>query len=227
MAAQLPLPLTVRSALGREDFIVAAPNEAAVGFVDSWPGWSADLAALHGPSGSGKSHLVAVWQERSAAQVIACSDLDEDAIAALSPLAPVAIEDVDQTPPSLERDTALFSLIERAQLGVRIILTGREPPQAWATALPDLASRFQAMLAFPLWAPDDTLLTALARKLFTDRQLEVADPVIMRMISSLERSPAAIRDFVARADAKALASHRPVTLALVRELLEEDDGSVS
>ena len=223
MPSQLPLPLTLRSALGREDFIVAAPNRAVVGFVDSWPHWSADVVAWHGPSGSGKSHLIAVWQERSGAQTIRCADLDEDAIAALDPLMPVAVEDVDQATPGLERDTALFSLLERGQLGARIVLTGRDAPAAWPTVLPDLASRFQAMLAFPLWAPDDTLLTALARKLFTDRQLEVADPVVMRMISSLERSPAAIRDFVERADAKALAERRPVSLALVRELLEEDD----
>jgi hypothetical protein len=39
------------------------------------------------------------------------------------------------------------------------------------------------------------------------------------MIVSLERSPSAIRDFVARADARALAEKRAVTTALIRELL--------
>ena len=40
------------------------------------------------------------------------------------------------------------------------------------------------------------------------------------MILSLERTPAAIRAFVAAADAKALAEGRPVNLSLVRELIE-------
>jgi len=87
--------------------------------------------------------------------------------------------------------------------------------------LPDLASRFSALLALPLWAPDDALLAGIARKLFTDRQLIVPDAVISRMLLSLERSPAAIRDFVDRADAKALAEARPINLALIRELLSE------
>jgi chromosomal replication initiation ATPase DnaA len=63
------------------------------------------------------------------------------------------------------------------------------------------------------------LLAALARKLFADRQLQVPEAVIAQMIVSLERSPAAIRDFVSRADARALAEKRAVTTALIRDLL--------
>jgi hypothetical protein len=37
----------------------------------------------------------------------------------------------------------------------------------------------------------------------------------------LERSPAAIRDFVVRADERALAEKRPITTALIRELIGE------
>ncbi|MBA2588327.1 MAG: hypothetical protein H0U98_06845, partial [Alphaproteobacteria bacterium] len=36
----------------------------------------------------------------------------------------------------------------------------------------------------------------------------------------LERSPGAIRDFVAQADAAALTAKRPVNLSLIRDLLE-------
>ena len=115
-------------------------------------------------------------------------------------------------------DDALFALFQHPG---PLLLTGREPPAAWKAQLPDLASRFGSLLAFPLWAPDDALLTALTRKLFTDRQLAVPDPVIMRILRSVERSPAAVRDFVARADARALAEKRPVTAALVADLLEE------
>jgi hypothetical protein len=39
------------------------------------------------------------------------------------------------------------------------------------------------------------------------------------MIASLERSPAAIREFVERLDREALAQKRSLTAALVRELL--------
>ena len=225
MPSQLPLPLVLRPAQARGDFIVAPANQAAVAFIDAWPEWPANVAALHGPSGSGKSHLIAVWQERSRAQCLKCAELCEDEIAGLDPDRPVAVEDVDMVPASPERDEALFALLERAQLGAHIVLTGRQPPQAWPFNLPDLGSRFASLLAFPLWEPDDALLEALTRKLFTDRQLDVSDSVVMRMIRSLERSPAAIRDFIAEADARALAEKRAVSLGLIRELLARREAS--
>jgi chromosomal replication initiation ATPase DnaA len=127
----------------------------------------------------------------------------------------IVIDNVDLADP-VERDSALFSLLNR---GEAMLLVGREPPSDWPVLLPDLASRFRALLTFSLWAPDDTLLGALARKLFSDRQLRVPDSVIDRMIVSLERSPASIRDFVHRLDQEALAQKRAISLALLRELL--------
>jgi chromosomal replication initiation ATPase DnaA len=215
VTAQLPLPLPAAPALGRADFIVAPANAQAVAFIDSFPRWPAPAAALYGPSGSGKSHLVHAWAQAADALVIAAAELDA---AVIAPGRAVAVEDVEQR----GGDDALFALFQR--LGP-LLLTGREPPKAWAAALPDLLSRFGSLLAFALWAPDVALLAALTRKLFTDRQLAVPDPVIMRIVTSVERSPAAVRDFVARADARALAAKRPVTVALVSDLLAEQAAS--
>ena len=211
MSSQLPLPLSSQPALGRSDFIVAPANAEAVAFIDSFPHWSAPAAALYGPPGSGKSHLVACWAKASGAVVTPGRALTREAFDVRA----VAVEDVDVG----TDEAALFALFQHPG---PLLLTGREPPAQWPAALPDLKSRFTALLAFPLWAPDDALLEALARKLFTDRQLAVPDPVIMRILRSLERSPAALRDFVARADARALAQKRPITAALVGELLAED-----
>lgn len=219
MVSQLILPLNGRSRLTRADFVVAPGNAQAVAFVEAWPDWPAPAAVLHGPAGAGKSHLAAIWQEQSGARRLEASDLG-----GAGPGQPLVVEDVDLTPASAARDAALFALLEAASGEAPLLLTGRDPPAAWPVVLPDLSSRFAALLAFPLWAPDETLLAALARKLFTDRQLVVPDAVIAQMIRSLERSPAAIRDFVAKADEKALAENRAVNLSLVRELIAQCAG---
>ena len=220
MAEQIPFPFEQRSALTREDFHSSPANAPALAFIDSWPAWQIAAAVLHGPPGSGKSHLVAVWQAQSNAQIVPARDLAR-AAGAIDSARPIAIEDFDSANASMTRDAALFALLERSRPAAPVLLTGREPPIEWKTLLPDLASRFSAMLAFPLWAPDDALLASIARKLFDDRQLSVPDPVIEKMIRSLERSPAAIRDFVARADRKALAEGRRINLSLVREMLAD------
>ncbi|HSM94512.1 MAG TPA: hypothetical protein VLT91_00610 [Rhizomicrobium sp.] len=217
MPRQLPLPLGFRTVFTREDFVPSLASAPALALIDSWPNWPVAAAALHGPSGSGKSHLAAIWQAQSNAQIVSAKELSGGV--AHDPALPLIVEDVDSAHVSPARDAALFGLLERAQVAAPVLLTGHEPPPAWKTSLPDLASRFSALLAFPLWAPDDELLAAIARKLFNDRQLAVPDAVIARMVTSLERSPAAMRDFVARADERALSEGRAITLALVREML--------
>lgn len=213
MASQLPLPFETAPALGRADFVVAAGNAEAVAFIDSWPDWPAAGTALYGPSGSGKTHLIHAWARRSGAVILDAAHLTFDATAVLGAGQAAAIDNVDA---GIADESALFALFQN---GRPLLLAGHEPPASWRAALPDLHSRFAALLVFPLWAPDDALLAALARKLFSDRQLQVPEPVIARILRSIERSPAAVRDFVARADAHALAQKRPVTVQLVGELL--------
>ena len=209
---QLVLPLETRSALGRGDFIVAPANERAVAFVDSYPGWTAPAAVLYGPRASGKSHLAAVWARASGARILEAAELK-----GVIPDGPLVVENVATG----VAEAPLFALLER---GAPLLLTAQEPPAEWPQAfhltLPDLVSRVRALLAFPLWAPDDALLMGLAVKLFADRQLQVPENVVAHMIRSLERSPEAIRDFVARADAAALAAKRPINSSLINDLLD-------
>ena len=214
MAAQLPLPFETTPAFGRGDFVVAAGNAEAVAFIDSWPNWSVPAAALYGPSGSGKTHLIHAWAQQSGAAIFDAAQLTLAAVGALGEDRPAA---VDNAGAGIADESALFALFQH---GRPLLLAGQEPPAVWRATLPDLHSRFAALVALPLWSPDDALLSALARKLFSDRQLQVPEPVIARILRSTERSPAAVRDFVARADAHALALKRPITVQLVGELLD-------
>lgn len=206
---QLVLPIAPRPRLTRADFIAAPGNERALAFLESWPRWPAPAAVLHGPAAAGKSHLVQIWAALAGAKVVNAAGLRD------APDGPLAVEDVDAAPGS-GHERALFALFER---GTPLLLTGRLPPAAWRAGLPDLASRYGAALAFDLGAPDDALLARLAGKLFADRQLQVPEAVIRLMIERLDRSPEAIRDFVAAADARALSEKRPVNQGLIREML--------
>ena len=210
---QLVLPLQTRSAQGRADFIVAPGNERAVAFIDSYPNWPAPAVVLYGPPASGKSHLAAVWADHAGARVVEARSLGTDL-----PDGALVVENVADGVP----EAPLFALLERgAPLLLTASLAPAEWPQAFRLSMPDLSSRLRAVLAFALWAPDDALLMGLAVKLFADRQVSVPENVVALMIRNLERSPAAIRDFVARADALALAEKRPINISLIKELLDD------
>jgi hypothetical protein len=45
--------------------------------------------------------------------------------------------------------------------------------------------------------------------------------VVTELVQQLERSPAALRDFIARADATALSRQKPINLQLIRGLMAD------
>jgi chromosomal replication initiation ATPase DnaA len=223
MKVQLVLPLEPREAFARENFVVGTTNAKVLTFVESWPDWRVPAVAIHGPAGSGKSHLAVIWQRLSGARLVSATGLSSGGL----PEGPLVIEGVDLACGNEVCARALFVALERATLTAPVLLTGREVPTLWSAALPDLASRFAALPEFALWAPDDTLLAAVARKLFADRQLTVPDAAIDWMLQSLERTPSAIWAFVGDVDRRALAESRPVTPSLIRELLTQRDKRLS
>ena len=218
MPNQLALPLGSRPAFRREDFIVAPCNEQALRFIERWPDWPVRAAAIWGPRDSGKTHLARIFCERSSARLLSASDL-----ASIDPISlpegPIAVE-LGDVPTNADRDDRLFGLFERPS--GTLLLTARTPPTQWMTALGDLKSRFDALLAFPVWAPDDDLLSALIRKHFADRQLDVPGTIVKRLMTHVERTPQAIAAFVARIDEKALAEKRAIGERLVMELIDAD-----
>ncbi len=133
---QLVLDLPHRQALGRDDFLVTESNAAAVALIDHWPDWPAHAAMIVGPPGSGKSHLVEVWRQRSKAARVQAADVKVETAPELLLSGAVAIEDA--APPLNER--GLFHLLNLAkQQDSSILLTAETRPEHWKIALPDLA----------------------------------------------------------------------------------------
>ncbi len=209
MASQLILPLEPESRMTREDFIAAPGNARALAFIDAWPDWPVPAAALFGPSASGKTHLARIWAAEAQAAMIDARELR-------APLpGPAVVENCDSVS-GHEYEPGLFAMLER---GTPLLLTGHKTPVSWPVGLPDLASRFRALVAFELDTPGEALLMALAVKLFADRQVQVPEAVVTQLVQQLERSPAAIRDFIQRADREAMSRQKPINLQLIRSLM--------
>ncbi|HMF68199.1 MAG TPA: hypothetical protein VK602_11385, partial [Phyllobacterium sp.] len=168
----LPLDLGHEPGYSRDDLIVSASNMAAVDIVDRWPGWISPVVVLAGPTGSGKTHLAAVWKAESDAIV-----LDAQSIGTASgEKGPFLIDDVGSGPID---ESGLFHLINSVrQSGSSLLMTSRKWPANWPVTLPDLASRLKAATIVEIGEPDDMLLSGVLYKLFADRQIAVDPNVI-------------------------------------------------
>lgn len=220
MPRQLVFELGHRVARGRDDFLVAASNEAAVAMIDAWPNWPAPAMALSGPQGSGKSHLAEVWRDMSGAERFDASVLDNADVPALVARKALLIEDLGAMSDAAERN--LFHLLNLVkEEGASLLLTARDAPARLPVRLPDLASRLNALPHAELGAPDDMLLAGVLVKLFDDRQLRVGEALITYLAARIERSIAIARDVVAALDRASLSGKRPITVPLATKVLAE------
>jgi chromosomal replication initiation ATPase DnaA len=223
MTAQYVLPLPKRpAALGAVDFLVAESNREAVQWLDRWPDWPAPALTILGPGGSGKTHLLRVFLQRSAAVEIASTNLSDATVAAaLGAHSEAAMDDAERAEPVALLH--LFNLV--AERRGHLLLTASAPPAQWARTPPDLASRLAAAPQALLQPPDDALLAALLLKLFADRQFRVESEVVLYCIRHMERSHEMAMKLVSALERINSRTRRPITIAMVREALGELQGA--
>jgi chromosomal replication initiation ATPase DnaA len=207
--------LPVETRLTRDDFLVSDSNRAAFELIERWPEWPAPALVLHGPPGSGKTHLAHLWCERANATL-----LTPDAVAGTAPrdlAGAVAVDDADRA-----AEVPLLHLYNTClERGAALLLSMPAPPASLPMTLADLASRLRSLPVVGIAPPDDALLGGVLVKHFADRQIRVAPGLIAYLLPRMERSFAAAATLAARLDQRALAAKGPVTIKLAREVVAE------
>jgi chromosomal replication initiation ATPase DnaA len=212
---QLVFDLPQRPALGAQDFLISASNQAAAAMIDRWPHWSDHAVLVLAPARAGKTHLANVWRLKSGAAALIGARLSEADVARAGRA--ILVEDLHA---GISSERALFHLLNLArESGGSMLLTSRLAPGALSVALPDLRSRLRALPLVEIAPPDPALLRAVLVKHFADRQLSVEPHVVAHLALHMEQSMAAAAAIVAELDRAAMATHRRITRSLAGEIL--------
>ena len=212
---QLVFDLPQRPALGAQDFLISASNQAAATMIDRWPHWSDHAVLVLAPARAGKTHLANVWRLKSGAAALIGARLSEADVARAGRA--ILVEDLHA---GIGSERALFHLLNLArESGGSMLLTSRLAPGALSVALPDLRSRLRALPLVEIAPPDPALLRAVLVKHFADRQLSVEPHVVAHLALHMEQSMAAAAAIVAELDRAAMATHRRITRSLAGEIL--------
>lgn len=224
MARQLSFDLPARVGHGREDFFVSPANATALAMVEDPGRWSAHALALTGPAGSGKTHLAHIWATATGARIVSARDLGGTDVPELA-TSPIAVEDVPEAANDTAALTQLFHLYNATAASRQpLLMTGRAAPRDWNLPLADIQSRVQAAAHARLDPPDDTLLSVLLVKLFTDRQITPKPDVIPYLLPRMDRSFDAAQRIVERLDRMALDESRTLSRSLAARALGPDDA---
>ncbi len=218
---QIPLDLGHRNALGRDDFLITESNRDAVAWVDLWPEWPAPCLVLYGPVASGKTHLGAVWAERSSAVCIKASSVQFETVRDIANLSKnIIIEDSDMLFGHRQTETGLFHLYNIfKEENKTFLITMTNPPIRQNFEVKDLASRLRASPSVAIREPNEDLLSALLVKSFNDRQITLGVDVLHYILPRIERSFESVRTLVDLIDQQAMIEKRNITIPFIRDIL--------
>lgn len=224
-ATQLIMPFAVTPSYHAADFIAGESNAHALALVESWPNWPYSIVLLHGPKGSGKTHLTHVFAARTGAMFLTPERLGTATADQLLTGGHCWILDGIE---AVQDEAALAQLINHARArGDYLLLTAAAAAPQLPIKLPDLRSRLNALPSVALTAPDDALLSGVLAKAFADRQLRIPPDLLHYALTRMERSYEAAQQVAASVDQLSLARGRAVTAPLIREALgttsERDD----
>ncbi len=214
-ARQLVLDLGHTPSHEETDFVTAPGNETAYNHVMSYPAWSSPLALLVGPPKSGKSHLAAIWAQRSGARSVSPDDIE--AVAGSVEPRSVLIEDADR---GAYPESGLFHILNQSiRSGRHILMTARSEPRDWPLRTEDARSRVRLATALFMAPPDDILLSQMFVKLFSDRQIAVEPGLVSYLVKRMERAPNEVVALVEVMDTLALSRGSAVTRAVAAEAI--------
>ncbi|HEV7631771.1 MAG TPA: DnaA regulatory inactivator Hda [Steroidobacteraceae bacterium] len=224
------LPLGVRLA-DRAVFASFHPgdNQQALQWLRGFasPG-GAGVGVLHGPAGSGKSHLLqAVCAQLPGSGYFPLTELlrlGPGSLEGAETLSCVCIDDLQLAAGDPAWEAALFRLYcEIEARHGRLLLAAPLPPALpglrTSLQLPDLASRLAAAVSFGLRPLDEAQQREALRLRAQQRGLELPEEVALYLQRRFPRDMGSLHRLLDTLDLASLAEQRRLTLPFIREVL--------
>lgn len=180
---------------------------------------------LWGESGCGRSHLLHAMAGALAARKVATVYVGP--AAPLPPVDPalraLAVDDVDKLQPSAQ--AAFFNLYNSIRERQGIVLAAGSRPPAKLAMRPDLVTRLGWGLVYQVHALADEEKIAALKRHATARAFDLPDGVAEYLLRHFRRDLPSLMSMLDALDQYSLEAKRPITLPLLRELLQADATS--
>lgn len=228
LAPQLPLGVQLRDDTSFASFHVGPNREVIACLEQAAAGGLGGLLYLHGPAGSGKTHLLqalcrAAGHNGQRAGYLPLTEFADDEAAMLegmSGLSLLCLDDLQAVSQQEAWALLLMRLCDTARKGdMTLVLAADQPPAGLKTALADLHTRLAWGMVFGLQvlADEDRILALQLRA--RQRGLELPDEVAQFLLSRQARDLPALMAMLSELDTASLAAQRRLTIPFVKTAL--------
>lgn len=207
-----------------DTFIPCEGNVAALKFAlrIADPSDSENLLYLHGPFGSGKTHLLHAiagsnFPYFSFNKTITPGQL----VSIFCNAGGMVLDDLHLMPDDLDLKRALWQLFNDFHTSGRVIaMAGIAPPRELDNMDDHLTSRLLWGLVARLDTSDDSSRRMIIKKVAGDHQIRIPDEVVDYILATTSRDVGALITFFGRLYHLSMTKKRPITLPLAREVRE-------
>lgn len=229
MTEQQLFDFPLHSVMTFDRFICCHGNASALHFAKKIadPADPEKLLYIHGPSGSGKSHLLSAVCEKISHDAgrpvlqLSCGQITSDyniiSMFANSPA--LLLDDLDQLPDSDEARGAIWETFNNFYTAGRpIMVTGYYAPRNLVSVDNHLISRLLWGLVASTDASDDVSRRMILKKIADDRNVRIPDDVVDFLLITTSREVGHLVDAFERLYRYSLAQKRKISLALARQI---------
>ena len=218
MNKQLILDFPTTKNYLKEDFYVSPSNDEAFKTIESWPKWLKRAVNIYGPSGSGKSHLVSIFANKTISLTIKYSELSETIFERFKSKEVLIIEDFVNR----DKEELLYSLYDNVEkFNKYLLFTSKNPINSMKFLLPDLQSRISSCNIVEIKLPDDNLIEAILSKNLSDKQITLDKKYMKYTIKRIDRSYENLSKFIYILDKFTLKSGKSITFKVIKEVLKK------
>lgn len=223
------LDFPIASSCSFDNFVVCDGNAAALRFARRVTDAAEPerLLYLHGPSGSGKSHLLkAIGRELAGGETfpyLSCREAPspETLLSLFSGAPALLVDDLHLLPDDGALRGVLWQLFNDFHTSGRAVaLAGQHPPRQLPHLDDHLVSRLLWGLVARVDASDDPSRRMILKKIADDRQVRVPEDVVDYVLATTSRQVGELIRFFEEMYRFSLAEKRRITLALAREARE-------
>jgi chromosomal replication initiation ATPase DnaA len=219
LMSQLVFKFPFKKRYYEQDFYVSNNNFSVYKLIESWPNWPGKWLNIFGSTGSGKTHLSKILQEKiEKIKLIEAKDVTNKIIDDLNNFDCIIIDSYQN---NIDENLFYSILNESKQLDNYIVINSTPPIKDSTFRLKDLQSRINSFVYIGIELPTDDLLKVIISKSFSDKQINLSPKISEYIIKNVERSYEKMFKFLKDIDELSLSTGKSININLIKKVLNQ------